>query len=207
MLNHMVKAVDQSLATEDTTRQKILSAAADLIAELGWPAVTTRRIAERAGVNNALIHYYFGTKDALLLEAASAMFTEEFAGPMTRMFTAPTFSESMQAYVDYLRAIEEHGPAVIVTVEAMLRGVRDEAVRTWIEGLLGGARQMLEQLVVAAQKRGELPADLDPGGAAVVLAALMDGLVLYRLVFPDLDLDAVGSSLLGLMTASLKGTE
>ena len=203
----MVKAVDQTSATEDTTQQKILSAATDLIAELGWAAVTTRRIAERAEVNNALVHYYFGTKDALLLEAAAAMFTEEFASPMTRMFTAPTFSDSVRAYIEYLRAIEDHGPGMIVTVEAMLRGVRDEAVRTWIEGLLGGARQMLEQLVVAAQKRGELPADLDPQGAAVVLAALLDGLVLYRFVFPDLDLDAVESALLGLMAASPKGTK
>jgi len=207
ILNHMVKADDQTGATDDTTRKRILNAAALLIADLGWSAVTTRRIAEQAGVNNALIHYYFGTKDALLLEAASEMFTEEFEGPMTRMFTAPTFRSGMQAYVDYLRAIEDHGPGVTVSVEALLRGVRDEAVRTWIEKLLGGARQMIEQLVIAAQARGELPADLDPGGAAVVLAALMDGLVLYRLVFPDLDLDAVESSLLGMMTASSKGTQ
>ncbi len=203
----MVKAVDQTPERNDTTRKKILDAATLLIAELGWTAVTTRRIAERAGVNNALIHYYFGTKNDLLLEAASTMFTEEFAGPMTRLFTAPTFSESIRAYVDYLRAIEDHGPGVIVTVEAMLRGVRDEAVRSWIEGLLGGAREMLEQLVIAAQARGELPADLDPGGTAAVLAALLDGLLLYRFVFPDLDLDAVESSLLGLMAPPLKGTQ
>jgi AcrR family transcriptional regulator len=203
----MVKAVAQPTDADDTTKQKILKAATQLIAEIGWSDVTTRRIAERAEVNNALIHYYFGTKDDLLLEAASTMFTEEFAGPMTRMFTAPTFSESMRAYVEYLRAIEDHGPGVIVTVEAMLRGVRDEAVRSWIEGLLGGTREMLEQLVIAAQARGELPADLDPGGAAAVLAALLDGLLLYRLVFPDLDLDAVESALLGLMAASPKGTK
>lgn len=207
MLNHMVKATDQNPAVDPTTKKRILSAATHLIAELGWPAVTTRRIAERAGVNNALIHYYFGTKDALLLEAVAEMFTEEFEGPMSRMFTAPTFRSGMQAYVDYLRTIEDHGSGVTVTVEALMRGVRDEAVRTWIEDLLGGVRQMIEQLVIAAQARGELPADLDPGGAAVVLAALMDGLVLYRLVFPDLDLDAVESSLLGMMAASPKGNQ
>ena len=203
----MVKAVDQTQPDNDTSRKKILDAATFLIAELGWSAVTTRRIAERAGVNNALIHYYFGTKNALLIEAASTMFADEFGGPMTRMAAAPTFSESIRAYVDYLRVIEDHGPGVIVTVEAMLRGVRDEVVLSWMEGLLSGAREMLEQLVIAAQERGELPADLDPGGAATVLAALLDGLVLYRLVFPDLDLDAVESSLLGMLTAPPKGTK
>ncbi len=203
----MVKADAQEPATRtETTRQKILDATALLIAELGWAAVTTRAIAERAGVNNALIHYYFGTKDALLIEAASTMFAEEFEGPMTRMAAAGTFTEGLQAFVDYLRVIEDHGPGVTVSVEALLRGVRDEGVRTWIEGLLGGARRLLEQVVMAAQARGELPADLDPTGAAAVLAALLDGLVLYRLVFPDLDLDAVESSLLGMLAAPTKGT-
>lgn len=200
----MVKAVDQGPIRADTTRTKILDAAAGLIAELGWAEVTTRGIAERAGVNNALIHYYFGTKDALLIEAASTMFAEEFEGPMHRMATAPTLAEGLRAYVDYLRIIEDHGPGVIVSAEALLRGLRDDSVRTWIEGVLGGARQLLEQLVIAAQGRGELPVDLYPAGAAVVLAALLDGLVLYRLIDPDLDLDAVESSLLGMLTP--KGT-
>jgi AcrR family transcriptional regulator len=196
----VVKAVDQTRQSNDTTRQKILDAASLLIAELGWSAVTTRRIAERAGVNNALIHYYFGTKNALLIEAASTMFAEEFEGPMVRMAAAPTLAEGLAAYVDYLRVIEDHGPGVTVSVEALLRGLRDEAVRSWIEGILRGARQLLEGLVIGAQEREELPAHLDPRGVAVVLAALLDGLVLYRLVFPDLDLDAVESSLLGMLT-------
>jgi AcrR family transcriptional regulator len=196
----MVKAFDQTRPSDDTTRKRILDAASQLIAELGWSAVTTRRIADRAGVNNALIHYYFGTKDALLLEAASAMFTEEFAGPMTGVFSAPTLREGMKTYVDYLRAIEDHGPSVVVSVEALLRGVRDPAVAEWIRNMLGGARQMLEQVVVTAQQRGELPAELDPAGAAVIIAALLDGLILYRLVFPDIDLDAVESAVLTMLT-------
>ncbi len=200
----MVKAVDQDALPADTTRRKILDAAAELIAELGWPDVTTRRIAERAGVNNALIHYYFGTKDALLFEAASTVFTEEFGEPMTRLLTASTLADGLHAYVDYLRTIEDHGPGVVVSTEALLRSLRDETVRAWIEQLLGGARRVLEALVVASQARGELPAYLNPQGSAIVLAALLDGLVLYRLVDPDLDLDGVESSLLGMLTE--KGT-
>ena len=203
----MVKADAQGRVGEGTTRRKILDAAAGLIAELGWPGVTTRRIAERAGVNNALVHYYFGTKDALLIEAASTMFAEEFEGPMTRMVSAPTFADGLRAYIDYLRVIEDHGPGVVVSIEALLRGLRDDAVRTWIDEVLLGARRILEELVVVAQARGELPAGLDPAGSAVVLAALLDGLVLYRLIDPDLDLDAVESSLLGMVAASVKGTQ
>ena len=195
------KGTDETTGTDDSTKQKILEAAIQQMVELGWSAVTTRRIAERAGVNNALIHYYFGTKDALLLEAASTMFAEEFSGPMTGVFTAPTLREGLRVYLDYLRVIEDHGPGVVVSVEALLRGVRDPAVADWIRDLLGGARQLLEQVVIAAQERGELPGELDPAGTAVVLAALLDGLILYRLVFPDIDLDGVESSILTMLTS------
>jgi AcrR family transcriptional regulator len=46
-------------------RDKILEAADDLFGEVGFDAATTREIAERSGVNKALIHYHFKNKDTL----------------------------------------------------------------------------------------------------------------------------------------------
>lgn len=48
------------------TRARILEAADRLFGERGFDATSTRDIAERSGVNKALIHYHFGTKDDLL---------------------------------------------------------------------------------------------------------------------------------------------
>lgn len=45
---------------------RILDAADELFGEVGFDATTTRRIAESAGVNKALIHYHFKSKDELL---------------------------------------------------------------------------------------------------------------------------------------------
>lgn len=44
----------------------VQAAAVELLAEHGPRDVTVRRVAERAGVNHALIHRHFGTKDALI---------------------------------------------------------------------------------------------------------------------------------------------
>lgn len=44
----------------------VLAAATDLFSQKGPDSVTVREIAERAGVNHALIHRHFGTKDELL---------------------------------------------------------------------------------------------------------------------------------------------
>ena len=50
----------------EETRAKILDATDQLFGALGFDATTTRDIAERSGVNKALIHYHFGSKDELL---------------------------------------------------------------------------------------------------------------------------------------------
>ena len=50
----------------EETRAKILDATDHLFGALGFDATTTRDIAERSGVNKALIHYHFGSKDELL---------------------------------------------------------------------------------------------------------------------------------------------
>ena len=54
--------------TPDQTRARILKAADGLFGTLGFDATTTRDIAERSGVNKALIHYHYGSKDELLSE-------------------------------------------------------------------------------------------------------------------------------------------
>jgi AcrR family transcriptional regulator len=46
-------------------RERILQAADDLFGKVGFDAATTREIAEISGVNKALIHYHFKSKEAL----------------------------------------------------------------------------------------------------------------------------------------------
>jgi len=52
-----------------STKQKIKLAAIDLIGRDGIQSLTIRRIAKEAGVNNAAINYYFGSKEKLVAEA------------------------------------------------------------------------------------------------------------------------------------------
>jgi AcrR family transcriptional regulator len=50
------------------TRSALLDGAEALLLEEGYAAVTSRRVAERAGANSALIRYYFGSMDGLFVE-------------------------------------------------------------------------------------------------------------------------------------------
>jgi AcrR family transcriptional regulator len=54
--------------SDGATRQRILEAALEIASEEGPAAITTRKVAQRAGVNLGLLHYYFKSKDALVVE-------------------------------------------------------------------------------------------------------------------------------------------
>jgi len=55
-----------SYTTGITTKQHIVDAAGELVAELGFDRVSTRKVAELSNENIGSIHYHFGGKDGLL---------------------------------------------------------------------------------------------------------------------------------------------
>lgn len=64
-------------AREDlSAREKILRAAEALFGGVGYAAASTREIAERSGVNKALIHYHFRSKQALFAEVLERYYDE-----------------------------------------------------------------------------------------------------------------------------------
>lgn len=63
-------------------RGRLLEAAREVFAMYGASGATTRRIAEAAGVNEVTVFRLFGSKEALLDEAARAHVTGEHAMPL-----------------------------------------------------------------------------------------------------------------------------
>ena len=55
-------------AEDSQTRAQLLDAAEHLLLEEGYAAVTSRRVAEKAGLKPQLVHYYFRTMDDLYVE-------------------------------------------------------------------------------------------------------------------------------------------
>ena len=54
-----------------TTRNSLITAAGELFAEFGYNGVTTRMIADKAGVRLSAIHYHFGNKEKLYIAACT----------------------------------------------------------------------------------------------------------------------------------------
>lgn len=66
--------INYSLSNDDSTEKKILQAAREVFVESGLAGARMQAIADRAGVNKALLHYYFRSKEKLYQAALKEYF-------------------------------------------------------------------------------------------------------------------------------------
>src|ERR1051326_5869033 len=83
-------------------RQRLLNAAAELIPELGWNAVSTRILAQRAGLPPGLVHYHFESLQALLRPASITSTREALAAIDTIFEQADTLEAGLDMLVGAL---------------------------------------------------------------------------------------------------------
>ncbi|MGE0813427.1 MAG: TetR/AcrR family transcriptional regulator [Vicinamibacterales bacterium] len=169
------------------TRERILRATVALMAEIGIDRVRTRTIAERAGVNPALIHYHFGTVSALVLEAAEDALTRELGPSIDVLRSGATMQASLRAVLAWIERYGERTAGSTILAEAMVKATRDASFRRWTKRASQRFRSAILERLEVARNSGELDPDLDLAGAAVLLAAALDGLLFHRLVDPTLD--------------------
>jgi AcrR family transcriptional regulator len=86
------------VAAEDA----LLDAAERLLVDVGYGGITTRKLAEAAGVNHGLVHYYFGSNENLLVRALER-FTERLIVRQREMYAADVpFIEKWRTAMRYL---------------------------------------------------------------------------------------------------------
>jgi AcrR family transcriptional regulator len=84
------------------TEQALLDAAERLLVEVGAAGITTRRVAEAAGANHGLVHYYFGSVEQLLVRVLER-FTDRLIERQREMYAADVpFAEKWRAAMAYL---------------------------------------------------------------------------------------------------------
>ncbi len=159
------------------TRETILEAAESLFGELGFDASSTREISERSGLNKALIHYHFESKDELLAAVLDRHYDRLAQVVLAAAADATTVEDRLRkvldAYVDFLAA--NHNFAKIVQRE-ISSGRHVEKV--WERSL------PVFQLVVDWVSR-EFPAAQSGPLAAPQLLLSFYGMVVTYFVFPQ----------------------
>src|SRR5262245_66307080 len=100
-------AADVTETSEATTarsavEEALLDAAERLLVDVGYARITTRALAEEAGVNHGLVHYYFGSNENLLVRALER-FTEGLISRQKELYAADLpFVEKWRTAMRYL---------------------------------------------------------------------------------------------------------
>jgi AcrR family transcriptional regulator len=146
------------------TRAEILAAAREIFAESGYDRATIRQIAARAGVDPALVHHYFGTKDQLFSQSISLPFSpadaigtmlddglDDAGRKIVRLFfTIWESEEPRAALLGMLRtALGGDDRAVAAFRQFIL-----EAIKQRIAPRIGGADAELRVLAIASHLVG-----------------------------------------------------
>lgn len=160
-------------------RQRLRRAATELIAELGWNAVSTRVLAQRAGVGAGLVHYHYSSLQALLREAAMDAVRQELASATPVLEGAATPATGVDLLLGWLDSYTGSDPASLLFVETYLASTRDPELGAELTAAVASFRhdvaRWLDQHGIAS-----------PDETAAVLAASVDGLLLHRALHPEL---------------------
>ena len=184
----------------EVTRRRLLSAAAALIVERGWSAVTTRAVAERAGVNQALVHYHFGSIGNLRREAVMAKLMPEIHGLVEELLDDRPLPESIHRVTHLIDRFSIDSEAGVLMAEALLQATRDQAMTEAMTGIMGSWSEMLDPRLKVAQERGVIRSDIPAERLTPVIASFLDGFLIQRMADPSLDATATADTLVQLLS-------
>lgn len=145
----------------------LIEAACDGLAEVGPRALSTRELAERAGVNRGQIHHYFGGKRGLLKAAMASLAAEHWQNSLERADGEPVPPAlSLAEDTRYWRA----------TARAVIEGDM-ELARVEIDEGFSVPRRAIEAL---RSLGGETADDLDFKADAALLISSQLGYVVFE---------------------------
>jgi len=97
----LVKPISQTMEEiEKSTENKILEAAKDEFIARGFDGARMQKIAERAEINKALLHYYFRNKENLFKAVFGNVFGDFFPGIMKSFLSDLPFTEKLRLFIN-----------------------------------------------------------------------------------------------------------
>ena len=152
-------------------KQAAIEAAAAVFAEHGYHGASTKAIAERMGIKQGSLYYYFDSKQQALAEVCHHGIAD-YVGRIETIAALPQpFTTRLLAvFQSHLSAFRERRDAMKVYLDERL--YLPESARADLKALGSGYRQQLEALFDRAVEAGELRADLDCHFAALTVIGM-----------------------------------
>jgi AcrR family transcriptional regulator len=183
-------------------RAEILAATIRTLVRDGLAETTTRKIASEAGVNQAMLRYYFGGKDDLLFAVLQEMMrlTGEIArasAPVAPTLRA-TISESLSAF---WASVEAEPELQIIQYELTLYALRSPEAAWLARRQYAGYAAVVEQLVRETEARSGETCAIPADEMARYIVGGLDGLILQFI--SDQDMERARRDLRNLIAAAV----
>lgn len=183
-------ATGRELSGEKATR--IVEAMRASVSERGISGSTFDVVARAAGVSRGLLHYYFGTKERLLVEAVRR--ETEIRGALLRQAVAG--AQGADEVIDGLvRSFEDllgsGSSEVVMFYELLTLAQRNEGIAVELSELSRTLRLQLAAALRTGRDAGVFELRAGPEEVASFLLVLADGVMIRRMSEPDLDVRAL----------------
>ena len=176
-------------ATEnnEARRVQMLRAAAELVCERGFSETRISDVAKRAGVSSALVIYYFGTRDRLLVDALRYSEESGYEAAQRMLAEIPSLHERLSLLIKWTcvpEAENEIPGAWGLWFDLWAQAFRHDEVKAGRVELDARWRRMIADAVESA----DLDTEVDARMFALEFSALLDGLsIQVALEDPEVD--------------------
>jgi AcrR family transcriptional regulator len=179
------------VVVEGEKARRIVEAMRRSVARRGTAGSTFDHVAREAGVSRGLLHYYFGTKERLLIEAVRRdcelrmeLLEQQLAGARTADDFIGLMAQNLQ------ETVREDPDFVTLMFELFTLARRNEEIAVEYAELMRRTRGQVADMLAIAQREGVIRLHAEPDTVAEILFALADGFALRMLTEPERDFDA-----------------
>jgi AcrR family transcriptional regulator len=188
--------VSESRRTQEERRtdaeQRLLTAAAELIAEAGPSGVTLANIGERAGYSRGLATHHFGSKGAMMLRLVDSVTSGFRQEVFVESASDSVLDEALGLVRAYFRELAQPRPdnraRLVLWADAVAAGAPD--VRAAMLESDRSFRDELAKRIERGVSSGEFPKPVNASAAATVIIGMLRGVALQSMLDDELDLDA-----------------
>jgi AcrR family transcriptional regulator len=167
---------------------RIVEAMRTSVAARGIAGSTFDHVANEAGVSRGLLHYYFGSKERLLVEVVRRESEVRIERVEEAIVGAGDAEDVLAALVTSFEEWIGDGPAPVMIYDMLTLAQRNDEIGAQLAELGRRVRSHLAGALERKQDTGVLSLRIEPELAAMFLIALADGVMVRRLSEPELDI-------------------
>jgi AcrR family transcriptional regulator len=168
-------AIDRRSLRGEATRERVLTAARDVLLERGFAQTSTRAVAERADVRLSLVHYHFGSKQRLLVEVLERE-NEQLLERQRELYATPgSLARKWRIACEFLDEDLRSG-YVRVLWELWAAGLADETLAARWRSAMAGWRTLLELVATEWVATVDVQPPLSPRALATLVTNVFQGI-------------------------------